>query len=174
MELPENGVESGQWSGRARKSGKVECEGLATLRGEKMEVGPGQGWWEVRRVSSGGRRSRWGSQGSSPGLLRQNPSQQPSADNQGVHGSLEPRDRAVMHVQENWCLEKGRSQESVRTGRRSSLDGHEPVFLLKRRILGGDSAGAPREEEGTQGSRDRGELVRGKFRRTGGPRSLWR
>ena len=126
----------------------MECEGLATLRGEKMEVGPGQGWWEVRGVSSGGRRSRWGSQGSSPGLLQQNPSQHPSSDKQGVHGGLEPRDRAVKHVQENWCLEKGHSQETVRTGRRSSLGGHEPVFLLKRRVLGGDSAGASREEEG--------------------------
>ena len=79
-----------------------------------------------------------------------------------------------MHVQENWCLEKGCSQESVRTGRRTSLGGHEPVFLLKRRVLGGDSAGGPREEEGTQESRDRGELVRSKFRRTEGPQSLWR
>ena len=53
-----------------------------------------------------------------------------------------------MHIQENWCLEKGRSHESVRTGRRTSLGGHEPVFLLKRRVLGGDSAGDSRKEEG--------------------------
>ena len=102
------------------------------------------------------------------------PSQQPSADNQGVHGSLEPRDRAVMRVQENWCLEKGHPQECVKTGRRSSPDAPEPALPPKRRVLGGDSAGAPRELEGIQESRDRGELVRGKFRKTEGPWSLWR
>ena len=60
------------------------------------------------------------------------PSQQPSADNQGIHGSLEPRDRAVMRVQENWCLEKGRPQERVRMGRNSSLDAPEPALHPKR------------------------------------------
>ena len=60
------------------------------------------------------------------------PSQQPSADNQGVHGSLEPRDRAVMRVQENWCLEKGRPQECVRMGRSSSPDAPEPALHPKR------------------------------------------
>ena len=100
------------------------------------------------------------------------PSQLPSADNQGIHGSLEPRGTVQYVCDGHWCLEKGRPQERVRTGRRSSLDAPEPALPPKRRILGGDSAGAPREEEGTQESRDRGELVRGKFRRTGGPRSL--
>ena len=36
------------------------------------------------------------------------PRQQPSVDNQGIHGSLEPRHRPVMCVNENLCLEKGR------------------------------------------------------------------
>ena len=78
----------------------------------------------------------------------------------------------MMRVQENWCLEKGHPQECVKTGRRSSPDAPEPALPPKRRVLGGDSAGAPRELEGIQESRDRGELVRGKFRRIGGPPSL--
>ena len=59
-----------------------------------------------------------------------------------------------MRVQENWCLEKGRPQERVRTGRRSSPDAPEPALPPKRRLLGGHSAGAPREEAGPQESRD--------------------
>ena len=68
-----------------------------------------------------------------------------------------------MRVQENWCPEKGRPQECMRTGRRSSPDAPEPALSLKRRVLRGDSAGAPREEEGTQESRDRGESAKGEF-----------
>ena len=54
----------------------------------------------------------------------------------------------------------------MRTGRRSSPDAPEPALPPKRTVLGGESAGAPREEEGTQEGRDRGELFRGKFKRT--------
>ena len=42
-----------------------------------MGVGPGQGWREVRTVSSGGRRSRWDPQASSSGLLQQHPANSP-------------------------------------------------------------------------------------------------
>ena len=66
-----------------------------------------------------------------------------------------------MRVQENWCPEKGRPQECMRTGRRSSPDAPEPALSLKRRVLRGDSAGAPRE--GGQESRDRGESAKGEF-----------
>ena len=162
-------VDSGQ--GRARKSGKVECGGCGCT--ERRED-----WSRPRAGVLGGQRSvlRRKEQVGLPGFQLRAPaaapSQQPSADHQGIHGSLEPRDRAVMRVQENWCLEKGRPQERVKTGRRSSPDASEPALPPKRRVLGGDSAGAPRELEGTQESRDRGELVRGKFRRTGGPPSL--
>ena len=83
-----------------------------------MEVGPGQRRWEVRGVSSGGRRSRWGFQGSSPGLLWQ----------QAVN-IREWTTRAVMRVQENWYLEKGRSQECVRTGRINSLSLPDQSFF---------------------------------------------
>ena len=85
------------------------------------------------------------------------PRHQSSVDNQDVHGSPEPRDRAVMRVHENWCLEKGCPQECVRTGRRSSLDAPEPALPPKRGVLGGESAGAPRELEGTQEGRNRGD-----------------
>ena len=74
-----------------------------------------------------------------------------------------------MRVQENWCLQKGRPQELRGWGGgrgRSSLHAPEPALPPKRRVLGGESAGAPREEEGTQEGRDRGELFRGKFKRT--------
>ena len=83
-----------------------------------MEVGPGQRRWEVRGVSSGGRRSRWGFQGSSPGLLWQ----------QAVN-IREWTTRAVMRVEENWYLEKGRSQECVRTGRINSLSLPDQSFF---------------------------------------------
>ena len=52
-------------------------EVVASLRGEEMGVGPGQGWREVRTVSSGGRRSRWDPQASSSGLLQQHPANSP-------------------------------------------------------------------------------------------------
>ena len=131
----------------------MESGGCGFTERRKDRVGPGQGWREVRGVSSGGRRSRRfpGFQLRAPAAA---PSQQPSADHQGLHESLEPRDRSVMRVQENWRLEKGRPQERVRTGRRSSPDAPEPALPPKRRLLGGHSAGAPREEAGPQESRD--------------------
>ena len=102
-------VDSGQ--GRARKSGKVECGGCGCT--ERRED-----WSRPRAGVLGGQRSvlrRKKEQVGLPGFQLRAPaaapSQQPSVDHQGIHGSLEPRDRAVMHVQENWCLEKGRPQE---------------------------------------------------------------
>ena len=85
------------------------------------------------------------------------PSQQPSADHQGVHGSLEPRGTVQYVCDGHCCLEKCGPQKRVMTGRRSSLDAPEPALPPKRTVLGGDSAGAPREEEGTQEGRDRGD-----------------
>ena len=85
------------------------------------------------------------------------PSQQPSADHQGVHGSLEPRGTVQYVCDGHCCLEKCGPQKRVMMGRRSSLDAPEPALPPKRTVLGGDSAGAPREEEGTQEGRDRGD-----------------
>ena len=101
------------------------------------------------------------------------PSQQPSADHQGIHGSLEPRDRAVMRVQENWCLEKGRPQERVKTGRRSSPDASEPALPPKRRVLGGDSAGAPQGRGGDPGEQGQGRIGQGQVQEDrGSPESV--
>ena len=123
-------VDSGQ--GRARKSGKVECGGCGCT--ERRED-----WSRPRAGVLGGQRSvlrRKKEQVGLPGFQLRAPaaapSQQPSVDHQGIHGSLEPRDRAVMRVQENWCLEKGRPQERVRMGRRSSPDAPEPALHPKR------------------------------------------
>ena len=74
-----------------------------------------------------------------------------------------------MRVQENWCLQKGRPQELRGWGGgrgRSSLHAPEPALPPKRRVLGGESAGAPREEEGTQENKTRENRLRGNFRRT--------
>ena len=55
---------------------------------------------------------------------------------------------------------------------KSGLNGVKPPVEFGERTRdcslghGGESAGAPREEEGTQEGRDRGELFRGKFKRT--------
>ena len=65
-------------------------EVVASLRGEETGVGPGQGWWEVRAVSSGGRRSRWGSQVSSSGLLQQHPANSPVRTTRAFMGVLNP------------------------------------------------------------------------------------
>ena len=65
--------------GEPENQGRWSVEVVAALRGEKTGVGPGQGWREVRGVSSGGRRSRRlpGFQLRAPAAA---PSQQPSAD----------------------------------------------------------------------------------------------
>ena len=168
----ENNVEGGHSSGRAWQLGKMESGGCGfTERREdrgrtRAGVVGGQGSVLRRKKEQVGLP---GFQLRAPATA---PSQQPSADNQGVHGNPEPRGTVQYVCDGHWCLGKGRPQGHVRTGRRSSLDAPEPALSPKRRVFGGDSAGAPRELEGTQESRDRGELVRGKFRRTGGPQSL--
>ena len=90
--------------GEPGNQGRWSVEVVAALRGEKTGVGPGQGCWEVSGVSSGGRRSRWGSQASSSGLLRQHPANSPVRTTRVFMGVLNPEPC----VHENLCLEKGR------------------------------------------------------------------
>ena len=63
-----------------------------------MGVGPGQGWREVRGVSSEGRRNRWGSQASSSGLLRQHPANGPVRTTRAFIGVLNPEAQSSMCV----------------------------------------------------------------------------
>ena len=63
-----------------------------------MGVGPGQEWWEVRGVSSGGRRSRWGSQASSSELLWQHPANSPVQTTRVFMGILNPEAQSSMCV----------------------------------------------------------------------------
>ena len=73
-------------------------EVVASLRGEEMGVGPGQGWREVRGVSSEGRRNRWGSQASSSGLLWQHPANGPVRTTRAFIGVLNPEAQSSMCV----------------------------------------------------------------------------
>ena len=100
------------------------------------------------------------------------PSQQPSVDHQGIHGSLEPRGTVQYVCDGHWCLEKGRPQERVRTARRSSPDAPEPALPPKRRVLGEDSAGAPGRRRGPRRAVTGENWSGGNFRRTVFPQHL--
>ena len=67
-----------------------------------------QGWLEVRGVSSGGRRSRWSSQASSSGLLRQHPTISPVRTTTVFLGVLNAETQSSDDVHENWFLQEGR------------------------------------------------------------------
>ena len=67
-----------------------------------------QSWWEVRGVSSGGRRSRWSSQASSSGLLRQHPTISPVQTTMVFLGVLNAETQSSDDVHENWFLQEGR------------------------------------------------------------------
>ena len=91
----ENSMEGGQWSGRSWYSRKVVSGGCGFTERREDRVGPGQVCWEVKGVSSGGRRSRWGSHASSSGLLWQYPANSPVRTTRLFMGVLKPEAKTV-------------------------------------------------------------------------------
>lgn len=69
-------------------------------------VGPVQGCWEVRGVSSGERRSRWGSQASSSGRLQQLPATRPVQTSRLFMAVLKPAAKSSMCVMDTGILRR--------------------------------------------------------------------